>query len=83
MNKPRFESFGNIQEWCIDYYREDISGLRGAVNTEPNVSHSHTYRGGTFVGGYTNARSAYRSYDSAAISKNHIGFRLVCPVEFK
>ncbi|MBR2837364.1 MAG: formylglycine-generating enzyme family protein [Kiritimatiellae bacterium] len=78
-----YDMHGNIQEWCVDYYLEDISGLRGVVNTIPTAKHEHTYRGGTFVGGYSNARSAFRSYHTAESSANHIGFRLVCPVEFE
>ena len=79
-----YDMHGNIQEWCLDHWIVDNTGLRGAVNTIPNATYEHAYRGGTFAGGYTNARSAYRSYDAAATaSKNHIGFRLVCPAEFE
>ena len=78
-----YDMHGNVQEWCLDYWIVDNTGLRGAVNTIPDSKYNHAYRGGTFVGGYNVVRSAFRSYHTPDSMAKHTGFRLVCPVEFE
>ena len=78
-----YDMHGNVQEWCLDFWIVDNTGLRGAVNTVPTSTYEHAYRGGTYVGGYNVVRSAFRSYHSADSGIKHAGFRLVCPVEFE
>jgi formylglycine-generating enzyme required for sulfatase activity len=67
-----------VQEWCLDWYGADISGLNGAVNangavradgTDPDETpNDNAYnpnrvrRGGYFISAASDCRSAKRSY---------------------
>ena len=78
-----YDMHGNIQEWCLDHWIVDNTGLRGAVNTIPTDKYEHAYRGGACVSPYINIRSAFRSAHNASTISPYAGFRLICPVEFE
>ena len=72
-----YDMHGNVQELCLDYYMDDPSPLKGAVNTTVN-SGGHIIRGGCFLQSWASIRASYRSYNKDNYQPNHFGFRLVC-----
>ena len=72
-----YDMHGNVQELCLDYYIDDISLLKGEVNTVINTT-GHVVRGGTFVSAWKNLRSAFRSGNKDNYQPKHFGVRLVC-----
>ena len=74
-----YDMHGNIQEFCLDYYMDDPTPLRGAVNTTVNTG-GHIVRGGCFVQSWGCIRSAWRSYNKDNYQPKHFGVRLVCGI---
>ncbi|MBR3222502.1 MAG: formylglycine-generating enzyme family protein [Kiritimatiellae bacterium] len=72
-----YDMHGNIQEFCLDYFMDDPTPLRGAVNTTVNAG-GHIVRGGCFVQSWACIRSAWRSYNKDSYQPKHFGVRLVC-----
>jgi len=77
-----YDMAGNVFEWCLDFYAEDISTWNGAVNTES--SSYRVRRGGSWKNAAGACRPAYRGYavpgkaDSNDGKDNGNGFRLAC-----
>ena len=55
-----YDMHGNACEICLDYYKEDITGDNGAINTTANETESHVARGGGYAACALECRSAYR-----------------------
>ena len=72
-----YDMYGNVQEWCLDYFMEDPSQFRGAVNTSATQA-GHILRGATYQGTWHQLRAAWRSYWDDDYQGNHVGFRLAC-----
>ncbi len=53
-----YDTHGNAWEWCLDFYRNDISALRGGVNTE--YSDYSVIRGGSIGDTAVSCQGAYR-----------------------
>ena len=70
-----YDTAGNVTEWCLDKYAEDISDLNGAVNTDGTY---HVYRGGRWNVDASNCRPARRGYGDWSDANNYNGFRLYC-----
>ena len=73
-----YDVYGNVNEWCLDYYVGDNSTLNGAVNTSGNEYTNRIKRGGSWSNKAGECRSAYRDADSANRRLSTIGFRVVC-----
>jgi len=67
---------GNVQEFCLDYWAENITSLAGAVNTV--VNNNRVYRGGSWANSWTACRIATRSYNTSNYQSAFAGCRLVC-----
>jgi len=57
---------GNVLEWCDDWYSRDYSGTGGS---------NRVSRGGSWINGPLNCRSAYRNRNSPGNRFNYLGFR--------
>lgn len=80
-----YDMHGNLWEFCLDVYVDDISTLNGAINTtqidsqslDPNNGIRHSERGGARHKQAWCCRSAIRDRDPEAGRSAGVGFRLV------
>ena len=82
-----YDMHGNLWEWCLDWFSEDITALNGAVNisladaTLPvsGTASARVARGGSWYQPYNfRCRSAQRWNKSPASRDMEYGFRVVC-----
>ena len=74
-----YDMHGNVYEYCLDWYKSDISSLTGRVNTVSATN--RVRRGGAYGSGASACRSATRGGDGQADPKTRSqwnGFRLAC-----
>ncbi|MBR2839094.1 MAG: formylglycine-generating enzyme family protein [Kiritimatiellae bacterium] len=87
-----YDMHGNLSEWCLDWYADGVD-LDYHVNINPEnpanrldsdvAGSQKSRRGGSWVHGIQDARSAARNRDGPGTRWNAIGFRVTCPVEAK
>ena len=76
-----YDIYGNVGEWCFDYYGEYIVATDNATVTNPTGAASGTrrvYRGGGWNDFGKNLRSAYRAALQQTSDAYNVGLRLVC-----
>ena len=70
-----FQMHGNVWEWCNDWFasypKEEASNPLG-----PSTGTARVLRGGSWINGGRNLRSAYRNWDSPSFRDWILGFRL-------
>ncbi|HZG83995.1 formylglycine-generating enzyme family protein [Paenibacillus sp.] len=76
-----FDMYGNVQEWCNDWYANpypegDVSDPQG-----PGSGDSRVLRGGAWGDDFTMVRSAYRNASGADAKTPGIGLRVVMIIE--
>jgi len=71
-----YDMHGNVSEWCWDWY--------GAVNTArqtdpigPSSGTNRVIRGGSWINGGRDIRSASRNYGTPSYRSSNLGFRIV------
>ncbi len=78
-----YDMHGNVQEWCLDFYKADITNLDGSLNTTPaSMSGSdgrrHVLRGGAWIEKSGGVRSAYRANAIKTKALAYFGLRVKC-----
>ena len=74
-----FDMHGNVSEWCLDGFEDKLPGGKDPVT--PTRGYDRAVRGGAWVDGEKNCRSAWRWRDSSASSSYSRGFRVVRTVD--
>lgn len=71
---------GNVWEWCLDQWHDNYVGAPsdGTPWESSKGQRIRLLRGGSWVSGPVQCRSAYRSYNHPAYANRFIGFRVVC-----
>ena len=72
-----YDMHGNVLEWCLDWYQEDLGSSAVTDPKGPNSGSNRVIRGGCWGNGARVCRSAGRSYYSPSSSSYDIGFRVV------
>lgn len=75
-----YDMFGNVSEYCLDQYVEDITTVDPSLGPT-TVNDSHVFRGGAYTDNAYILRSPSRASDGAS-GWLHRGVRLVCPVDW-
>ena len=82
-----YDMHGNVYEYCLDWYVEDMSSLDGRVNIDPQhpdkmlsgvAGSNRAARGGGWVAEAYKCRASYRFGQGATGRDLSIGFRVVC-----
>ncbi len=86
-----YDTAGNVWEWCLDWFEEDISAHGGAVNADPSnpantlsgaPGVTRVLRGGSWVGAAGNCRPACRNNGVPVNRYGDFGFRVLCSAGF-
>lgn len=77
-----YDMHGNVCEWCLDWYAEDISRLDGSVNITSGDNPTRILRGGSWYNVGYDARSADRNFHyKSNFQAETFGFRLTCSAD--
>jgi len=72
-----YDMHGNVGEWCLDWYKEDLSGTDGSVVTV-NTENNRVRRSGLANDNIYRLRSAARAPNAPTLQNLYIGLRLAC-----
>jgi formylglycine-generating enzyme required for sulfatase activity/uncharacterized caspase-like protein len=76
-----YDMHGNVWEWCQDHWHDSYEGapIDGSawLNIGENDNRSRLLRGGSWIGGPRNCRSAVRFRDLIDFRNGNCGFRVV------
>ena len=82
-----YDMHGNVWEWCLDWYADDITAHGGKVNIDPATPANtlsgasgadRVRRGGSWYGAADYCRPAYRNNGTPTYRNNASGFRVLC-----
>ncbi len=77
-----YDMHGNVKEWCLDWRKDDISALNGAVNATQGDSDGRLQKGGSWATSWYYCRAACRSASGPTVrivnTNGDAGFRVVC-----
>jgi len=74
-----YDMHGNVLEWCLDWFANDITSFGGAVNITLNKEYNmRVRRGGAWSSAAGLCRSAFRWAYAPDNYNGDVGFRLAC-----
>ncbi|MFC0211903.1 formylglycine-generating enzyme family protein [Paenibacillus chartarius] len=76
-----YDMYGNVQEWCNDWYASPYPQGDASDPQGPNSGESRVLRGGAWGDDFTMVRSSYRNAAGTDAKTAGIGFRVVMMVE--
>ncbi|MFA9375852.1 MAG: formylglycine-generating enzyme family protein [Lachnotalea sp.] len=76
-----YDMYGNLSEWCKDWYQNSYLETEAVDPAGPEVGDSHVVRGGGWGEFPDNARSSYRNANGENGENNGTGFRCVMYLE--
>ena len=72
-----YDTHGNVEEWCWDWYGEDYYRSSSKENpTGPSTGVSRMYRGGSWCSEAESCRSAFRCRGEPAVRLEYLGLRV-------
>ena len=69
---------GNVIEWCLDWWKSDVTGMNGRVVTDAHPTSQRARRSAGYNNPAQYHRSAARGCNVSTIANQAIGFRLAC-----
>ena len=76
-----YDMHGNVGEWCLDWYKADLTGTDGSVVTVQQTN--RVRRSGLGSDAAVHLRSAARTGNAPGFQHQFIGFRLACRAGLK
>ena len=73
-----YDMHGNVIEWCVDWWKDDVSDMNGRVVTEVDSGGCHARRSAGYNNPAQYHRSAARGKNVSTIVNTAIGLRLAC-----
>ena len=73
-----YDMHGNVIEWCVDWWKDDVTDMNGRVVTEVDPGDQHVRRSAGYNNPAQYHRSAARGKNVSTIVNWAIGLRLAC-----